>query len=131
MALEGHEPTADDLVILFTSADYDVEALYPAAAAEAAPAGVFGCTSTGRFTHTEQVPSGCVAALLAADESSFGICHVERDDADIAGSARLAAQTRASAPAIATRTRSCCCSATGSRPTSARSRAVPTRSRPP
>ncbi len=92
-ALEGHVPTADDLVILFTSVDHDVEALYAAAVAEAAPAGVFGCTSTGGFTHTEQVPSGCVAALLAADESSFGICHVERDDADIAESARLAAQT--------------------------------------
>jgi hypothetical protein len=92
-ALEGHAPTADDLVILFTSVDHDIDALYAAAVAEAAPAGVFGCTSTGGFTHTEQVPSGCVAALLAADESSFGICHVERDDADIAESARLAAQT--------------------------------------
>ena len=92
-ALEGHTPTADDLVILFTSVDHDIEALYAAAMTEAAPAGVFGCTSTGGFTHTEQVPSGCVAALLAADESSFGICHVERDDADIAESARLAAQT--------------------------------------
>ena len=31
MALEGHIPTADDLVILFTDLDYDVEALYRAA----------------------------------------------------------------------------------------------------
>jgi hypothetical protein len=92
MALVGHVPTAEDLVIIFTSADYDVEALYRAAAAEAAPAGVFGCTSTGAFTHTEQVPSGCVAALLEADQSSFGVCHVERDETDIAGSARHAAQ---------------------------------------
>jgi hypothetical protein len=92
-ALKGHTPTAEDLVILFTSVDHDVEALYAAAAAEAAPAGVFGCTSTGGFTHTEQVPSGCVAALLAADESSFGVCHSERDDHDIADSARRAAQT--------------------------------------
>lgn len=92
MALAGHQPTAEDLVILFTSTDYDVEALYRAAAAEAAPAGVFGCTSMGAFTHAEQVPSGCVAALLAADESSFGLCHVERDENDIAGSARRAAQ---------------------------------------
>ena len=65
MALAGHTPTADDLVILFTDPDYDVEALYRAACAEAAPAGVFGCTSTGGFTHSEQVPGGCVAALLA------------------------------------------------------------------
>ena len=53
-ALEGHVPTADDLVILFTSVDHDVEALYAAAVAEAAPAGVFGCTSTGGFTHTDR-----------------------------------------------------------------------------
>jgi hypothetical protein len=92
-ALAGHAPTADDLVILFTTVDHDIEALYRAAAAEAAPAGVFGCTSTGNFTHAEQVPSGCVAALLAADETAYGICHVERDDGDIAGSARRAAQT--------------------------------------
>jgi hypothetical protein len=92
-ALEGHAPTAEDLVILFTTVDHDVEALYAAAMAEAAPAGVFGCTSTGGFTDSAQVPSGCVAALLAADESSFGVCHVERDDADIAGSAHRAAQT--------------------------------------
>lgn len=92
LALAGHQATPEDLVILFTTTDHDVELLYAAAVAEAAPAGVVGCTSTGNFTHTEQVPSGCVAALLAADESSFGVCHVERDDHDIAGSARRAAQ---------------------------------------
>jgi hypothetical protein len=92
LALAGHHATAEDLVIVFTSAAYDVEALYAAALAEAAPAGVSGCTSIGAFTHTEQVANGCVAALLAADESSFGVCHVERDESDIAGSARRASQ---------------------------------------
>jgi hypothetical protein len=92
MALAGHQATAEDLVIIFASAEYDIEALYRAAAAEAAPAGVFGCTSSGGFTHTEQVPNGCVAALLEADRSSFGLCHVPRDETDIAGSARRAAQ---------------------------------------
>jgi hypothetical protein len=91
-ALAGHTPTADDLVILFTGADYDVEELYRAAVAEAAPAGVFGCTSTGAFTHSEQVPHGCVAALLAADGCSFGVRHLECDDNDIAESARRAAE---------------------------------------
>jgi hypothetical protein len=92
MALAGHTPTADDLVILFTDPDYDVEALYRAACAEAAPAGVFGCTSTGGFTHSEQVPGGCVAALLAADDTSYGLCHLECDEDDIAGSSRHAAE---------------------------------------
>jgi hypothetical protein len=92
MALAGHMPTADDLVILFTDPDYEVEAVYRAACAEAAPAGVFGCTSTGGFTHSEQVPGGCVAALLAADETSFGLCHLECDEDDIAGSSRRAAE---------------------------------------
>jgi hypothetical protein len=92
MALAGHTPTAEDLVVFFASTGYDIEALYRAAVAEAAPAGVFGCSSTGCFTHAEQVPSGCVAAVLVADESSFGVCHVECDESDIAGSARSAAQ---------------------------------------
>jgi hypothetical protein len=92
MALAGRPPTSQDLVVLFTSSGYDVATLYRAAVAEAAPAGVFGCTSTGGFTHAEQVPTGCVAALLAAEQSSFGVCHVERDERDIAGSARRAAE---------------------------------------
>jgi hypothetical protein len=91
-ALAGHAATAEDLIILFTSVDRDVEAVYRAAVAEAAPAGVFGCSSTGGFTDTEQVPSGCVAALLAADGRCFGVCQVERDEDDIADSARRAAQ---------------------------------------
>jgi hypothetical protein len=89
-ALEGRVPAAGDLVILFTTVGYDVEALYAAAVAEAAPAGVAGCTSTGGFTHSEQVPHGCVAALVAADERSLGVCHVACDNDDIAGSARRA-----------------------------------------
>lgn len=93
VALIGHKPTAEDVVVLFASSDYDIEALYRAASDEAGPAGVFGCTSTGGFIGAEQVQNGCVAALLAAEESSFGVCHVERDDADIAGSARHAADT--------------------------------------
>jgi hypothetical protein len=92
MALAGHSATAEDLVIIFASAEYDIEALYRAAVAEAAPAGVFGCTSSGGFTQAEQVPNGCVAALLEADQSSFGLCHVPRDETDIAESARRAAQ---------------------------------------
>jgi len=91
-ALAGRQPTAEDLVILFTSVDYDVEALYRAAAAEASPAAVVGCTDMGGFTNTEQVPSGCVAAFVSGDERSLGVCHLERDDNDIAGSARHAAQ---------------------------------------
>ncbi len=92
MALRDQPPSSDDLVILFASADQDLEAVYRAAIAQAAPAGVVGCSSTGGFTDAEQVPSGCVAALLRADERSFGVCHVERDENDIADSARRAAQ---------------------------------------
>ncbi len=92
LALAGHAATPEDLVIVFADASYDIDALYAAAVDEAAPAGIFGCSSTGCFTHTEQVANGCVAALLAADERSFGVCHVERDETDIADSARRAAQ---------------------------------------
>lgn len=76
---------------MFASAEYDVEVLYRAAVAEAAPAGVVGCTNTGAFTHTDQVSNGCVAALLTAEARSFGVCHVECDVNDIADSARRAA----------------------------------------
>jgi hypothetical protein len=93
MALTGRVATADDLVVVFASADHDIDALYAAAVAQAAPAGVFGCTDTGGFTDAEQVPSGCVAAVLPAEETSVGVCHVERDDDDIAGSTRRASQS--------------------------------------
>jgi hypothetical protein len=92
-ALRGVVPVAGDLVILFTSANYDIAALHRAAAEEAAPAEIVGCTSTGGFTDDTLVPHGCVAALLRSDESSYGVCHIERDDSDVAESARWAAQT--------------------------------------
>jgi hypothetical protein len=92
-ALAGHRPAAGDLVLLFASADYPAPALHDAAVAAAAPAQVVGCTSTGGFTCTHEVPRGCVAALIPARERSFGICHVHRDEADLAGSAQRAVET--------------------------------------
>jgi hypothetical protein len=91
-AVAGRTPVAEDLVIVFASAEYDIQALYRAAVAEAAPAVVVGCTSTGGFTHVEQVSNGCVAALLTAETSSFGVCHIECDANDIADSGRRAAE---------------------------------------
>jgi hypothetical protein len=90
-ALQGRVPTERDLVILFASFDYDLGALHAGATAEAAPAMVVGCTSMGGFTHLDQVPHGCVAAFLPADERSFGVSHLPWDASDIAGSARAAA----------------------------------------
>jgi len=92
-AVRGRTVAAADVVILFTSADYHTEELFAAAADEAAPARVVGCTSSGGFTDETLVPHGCVAALLSGDEGSYGICHIERDDGDVAESARYAAQT--------------------------------------
>jgi hypothetical protein len=91
--LNGREPGVGDVLVLFVSVDHDLQAVLRAARSEAAPARVVGCTSTGGFNDSGLVPSGCVAALLEADERSFGICHLQRDDRDVAGSARLAAQT--------------------------------------
>jgi hypothetical protein len=92
-AIAGRSLSAEDIVILFAGADYDIDALYRAAVAQAAPARVLGCTTSGAFTDIEQVPHGCVAALVQAEQRSFGVCHVVRDDLDIAGSARRAAET--------------------------------------
>jgi hypothetical protein len=93
-ALAGRTPAASDLVIIFPSASYDLDALHHAALAEAAPAAVVGATTVGSFTSETQLQFGCVAAYIAAtDGLSFGVSHVERDDADIAGCTRLAAET--------------------------------------
>jgi hypothetical protein len=92
-ALGGRTATANDVVILFTSGEYDIDELFRAASGEAAPASVVGCTSTGAFTHDTLVQDGCVAALLRGDETSYGVCHVERDESAIGESARYAAQT--------------------------------------
>jgi hypothetical protein len=91
-ALEQRIPTERDLVIIFASFDYDFDALYSAAVSEAAPAMVVGCTSMGAFTHRDQVPHGCVAAFLPADDRSFGVCHLACDGGDISGSARAASE---------------------------------------
>jgi hypothetical protein len=92
-ALAGRVPAEGDLVIIFPSASYDLEALHGAAMQEAGPASVVGCTTVGAFTNDVQLPFGCVAAYIGGSGLSFGVCHVERDDADIAGATRRAAQT--------------------------------------
>ncbi len=91
-ALAQRVPTERDLVIIFASFDYDLGALYGAAISEAAPAMVVGCTTMGGFTHIEQVPHGCVAAHLPADDRSFGVSHMPWDGGDISGSARAAGE---------------------------------------
>jgi hypothetical protein len=92
-ALAGRVPVEGDLVIIFPSAAYDLEVVHRAAMAAAAPAAVVGCTTCGAFTQDTQVIFGCVAAFLPSDEASFGVCHMERDDADISGSTRAAVET--------------------------------------
>jgi hypothetical protein len=92
-ALAGRVPATGDLVIILPSAGYDLEALHGAAMDEAGPASVVGCTTLGAFTDDAQLRFGCVAAYIAGDGVAFGVCHVERDDADIAGSTRRAAET--------------------------------------
>jgi hypothetical protein len=90
-ALGGRPGRAGDLVVLFASVRYDLEALHAAAADRAAPAEVVGCSSAGAFADATSVERGCVAALLPGDGLSFGICHLAADPADDAGSARRAA----------------------------------------
>ena len=91
-AANGRTPAAGDLFLLLASADYDIDRLYNAAVDAAGPATVTGCTSQGSFTHAENPTSGCVAAYVAGDATSAGVCHISRDSDDIAGSARRAAQ---------------------------------------
>lgn len=92
-ALGGRTPAAGDLVVIFPSASYDLEALHEAAIAQAGPAHLVGCTTVGAFTDDAQLQVGCVAAYIAGDGLTFGVCHAERDDADIAGCTRRAAHT--------------------------------------
>ena len=92
-ALGGRAPAPGDLVLIFPSASYDLDTLHAAALEAAGPASVVGCTTVGAFTQDAQVPTGCVATHLVAGELAFGVCHVERGDADIAGLTRRAAET--------------------------------------
>jgi hypothetical protein len=92
-ALDGRTPGPGDLVLIFPNAGYDLEALHAGAMEAAGPASVVGCTTVGAFTHEAQVVFGCVAVCIPGDGASFGVCHAERDDADIAGCTRRAAQT--------------------------------------
>jgi hypothetical protein len=91
-AVAGRVTSENDLVIIFASFDYDFDALYRGASTEASPAEVVGCSATGSFTHDEQVPHGCVAVFLPAQGRRFGICHLECDGEDVAGSARQASE---------------------------------------
>jgi hypothetical protein len=92
MALAGDRPQAGDLVVIFPSAAYELEQLHQAAIDEAGEAAVVGCTTVGAFTHEQQLAFGCVAAFIPADGVSFGVCHAERDDEDISGFTRRAAE---------------------------------------
>ena len=92
-ALDGQTPAPGDLVIIFPSAAYDLEALHRGAMAEAGFASVVGCTTVGAFTDEVQLPFGCAAAFLAADGISFGVCHAEWVEADITGSTHEAVET--------------------------------------
>jgi hypothetical protein len=92
-ALDGRTPAAGDLVLIFPNAGYDLEALHAGAMEAAGPAPVVGATTVGAFTHEAQVPFGCVALAICGEGAAFGVCHAERDDADIAGCTRRAAQT--------------------------------------
>lgn len=83
----------DDLVLLFPSASYDLEALHAAALTAAAPAAVVGATTVGAFTAVTQVPTGCVAVVLrGGDHTRFGVAHLDRVDDDCAALGRAAAQ---------------------------------------
>jgi hypothetical protein len=92
-ALGGRVPAAGDLVVIYPSVGYDLEALHAAAMEEAGPAAVVGCTTVGAFTREVQLPAGVVATHVVSGELSFGVCHVECDPEDIAGVTRRAAET--------------------------------------
>jgi hypothetical protein len=92
-ALGGRAPVAGDLVVIFPSVMYDLEALHAGAMEEAGPAEVVGCTTVGAFTSDLQVPAGVVATHLVGGELSFGVCHVECDREDLPAVTRHAAET--------------------------------------
>ena len=54
----GASPAAGDLVVIYPSVSYDLEALHAAAIEEAAPAAVVGCTTVGAFTRDVAGPGG-------------------------------------------------------------------------
>ncbi len=99
-ALGTREPRAGDLVIVFATPGQDLDALQRGATAAAGPAAVVGCMGFAAFTHDRHVTRGCVAALLPRERASYGISHVRRDPADIAGCTRRAVETARSRTAV-------------------------------
>jgi hypothetical protein len=92
-ALGDRAPVAEDLVLLFPSVSYDLEALHRAAVEAAAPAPVVGATTVGAFTLSEQITDGCVAIVLRGeDDLRFGVAHLDRVGDDCAALARAAAE---------------------------------------
>jgi hypothetical protein len=91
-ALAGRTAGADDLMILFATAEYDPVLFFEAARKAVAPAHVVGCSSFSSFTNTTLVRRGTVATFLPADGLSFGVAGVDRIGGDIHRSARDAAQ---------------------------------------
>jgi hypothetical protein len=90
----GDRPVgANDLVLLFPSVSYDLNALHRAALDAAGPAPVVGATTVGAFTSAAQVARGCVAIVLRGEERMrFGVAHLERGSDDCVALGRAAAE---------------------------------------
>lgn len=89
-ALGGTKPSADDLVLVFATADHDPAALIQAIRTEAGAAQVTGCTGYRVFTATSRGELGCAVAYLPAGDVRFGLASVEEVGDDLEGSARRA-----------------------------------------
>ncbi len=87
-ARAGRTPTADDLMLLFPTMDYDPVVFFEAARVGAAPAHTVGCSSFASFTGEQQVAKGVVAAFLPAGRRSYGVAAAEVVDHDIFRAAR-------------------------------------------
>jgi hypothetical protein len=91
-ALAGRSPSAADLVVLFSTIQYDPDQLLAGATRAAGPAQVVGCTAFGAFTADEQVPGGVVAAYLPAGDLTFGVAGVDSIGTDIYAAAKRCTQ---------------------------------------
>jgi hypothetical protein len=87
-ALAGRIPTADDLLVVFPTVEYDPAELFHTAKDVAGPAHVVGCSSFSSFTGARQVQRGVVAAYVPADGTSIGVASVDGLGTDISSAAR-------------------------------------------
>ncbi|MDI6104246.1 FIST N-terminal domain-containing protein [Actinoplanes sp. NEAU-A12] len=87
-ALSGRTPGPQDLVMVFSTIEYEPLPFFEAAAEAAGAAQVVGCTAYAGFTSAQSVARGAVATYLPAADLTFGIAAADSVSGDLGRAAK-------------------------------------------